>query len=100
MTLGAITDPGTDTVSSWVVHWGDGHQHTYTTPGRDAHLRDGPTTTTITVDLMDEDGDVPRSRERVSVHVNNVAPTVTLAATNTYTWPESATAEQDLRLHG
>src|SRR4029079_8277372 len=24
LTLGAATDPGTDTVSSYVVHWGDG----------------------------------------------------------------------------
>ena len=25
LTLGAVTDPGTDTVTSWVVHWGDGN---------------------------------------------------------------------------
>ena len=25
LTLGAITDPGTDTVTSWIVHWGDGN---------------------------------------------------------------------------
>ena len=29
LTLGAVTDPGTDTVSSYIVHWGDGNTSTY-----------------------------------------------------------------------
>src|SRR5262249_35076021 len=58
--LGSVTDPGTDTVSKYEVHWGDGTstgvvtgspvglalQHDYASPG----------TRTITVDLYDEDG--------------------------------------------
>src|SRR5262249_21016423 len=30
LTLGAVTDPGTDTVSTYVVHWGDGAINSYT----------------------------------------------------------------------
>ena len=29
--LGAVTDPGADTVTSWLVHWGDGSTSSYTT---------------------------------------------------------------------
>ena len=33
LSLGAITDPGTDTVTSYIVHWGDGNSDTYSTAG-------------------------------------------------------------------
>ena len=44
LTLGAVTDPGTDTVTSWIVHWGDGSSDTYAAPParQDAHLRRRP----------------------------------------------------------
>jgi len=29
LTLGAVTDPGTDTVVEWIVDWGDGTTDTY-----------------------------------------------------------------------
>ena len=57
LTLGAVTDPGTDTVSSYVVHWGDGSDDTYATNGAKTHTyADGPASRSITVDLVDEDG--------------------------------------------
>jgi len=64
LTLGAITDPGTDTVTQWIVDWGDGNSDTYTTPGEKTHVYadDHPASGTpsdaftITVDLVDEDG--------------------------------------------
>ena len=28
LTLGAVTDPGADTVASYIVHWGDGSDDT------------------------------------------------------------------------
>ena len=31
--LGDVTDPGTDPVTTWVVHWGDGSTDTYTADG-------------------------------------------------------------------
>ena len=43
LTLGAVSDPGADTVSSYVVHWGDGNSNTYGTNGVKTHTyADGP----------------------------------------------------------
>ena len=43
LTLGTVTDPGTDTVSSYLVHWGDGSSDTYASRRRqDPHLRRRP----------------------------------------------------------
>ena len=57
LTLGAISDPGADTVTSWIVHWGDGSSDTYTADGVVTHTyADGPDGHDITVDLTDEDG--------------------------------------------
>src|SRR5262249_34677260 len=63
ITLGPVSDPGTDTVSQYVVHWGDGATNTYTAAqvaaggGVVTHTyADGANTYPITVDLTDEDG--------------------------------------------
>src|SRR5205085_1389419 len=43
LTLGAATDPGTDTVTSYIVHWGDGATDTYGSNGVKTHTyADGP----------------------------------------------------------
>jgi hypothetical protein len=95
LTLGAVSDPGTDTVSSYVVHWGDGSSDIYSSSGAKSHTyADGPDDHAITVDLVDEDGTFLNRANALSVHVNNVAPTVTLAAGNSYTFDESGTAER------
>jgi len=78
LTLGAITDPGTDTVSAYLVHWGDGNSdglqtHTYT---------DGPNNYNITVDLTDEDGTSLNRANALSATVDNVAPTITGISVN------------------
>src|SRR5205823_114533 len=50
LTLGAVTDPGTDTVSSYTVHWGDGQSDTYSSNGAKSHTyADGPSDHAITV---------------------------------------------------
>ena len=68
LTLGAVTDPGTDTVSSYVVHWGDGNTNTYSTNGAKTHTyADGPNDYTITVDLTDEDGTFNAANTRPNV---------------------------------
>ncbi|MCA9047892.1 MAG: cadherin domain-containing protein, partial [Planctomycetaceae bacterium] len=81
--LGAITDPGDDTVTSIVVNWGDGTSNTYTTPGVVTHVyADGvspqseqsPVVTTISVSLVDEDG-THADAGVLDVVVRNVAPT-------------------------
>src|SRR5207237_10818584 len=75
LTLGAVTDPGTDTVSSWIVHWGDGNTDTYASNGVKTHTyADGPNNYNITVDLVDEDGTYLDGANAQSVQLNNVAP--------------------------
>jgi uncharacterized protein YodC (DUF2158 family) len=65
-------------VSSYVVHWGDGNSNTYSTAGAKTHTyADGPNDYNITVDLTDEDGTFTNRANALSVHVNNVAPTIT-----------------------
>ena len=95
LTLGAVTDPGTDTVSSYIVHWGDGNSDTYGTNGAKSHTyADGPDDHAITVDLVDEDGTFLDRANAHSVHVVNVAPTAHLSgptnvdegSTHTYTF--------------
>src|SRR5205823_5565902 len=85
LTLGAGTDPGADTVSTCLVHWGDGAGTSYTaaqvaaTGGVVTHAyADGPNSYAVTVDLTDEDGTYPNAGNPLSVTVDNVAPTVTL----------------------
>src|SRR5439155_22955286 len=80
LTLGAVTDPGTDTVASYVVHWGDGNSDTYPTNGVKGHTyADGPSNHAITVDLVDEDGTFLDRANPLSVHVNNVAPSMAIS---------------------
>src|SRR4029079_10777166 len=75
LTLGAITDPGTDTVSQWIVHWGDAQTSTFTSGGLKSHVyQDGPAVETITVDLVDEDATFLNCGNPLSVIVDNVVP--------------------------
>src|SRR5213076_957007 len=92
LTLGAVTDQGTDTVSSYVVHWGDGQSDTYASNGAKSHTyADGPSDHAITVDLVDEDGTYLDRANLLSVHVNNVPPHVTLSASNDLSVDEGST---------
>jgi hypothetical protein len=84
LVLGPITDPGADTVTQWIVHWGDGTSSTYTSGGEVTHLYadDNPTGTasdshTITVDLVDDDG-THLDAGHLEITVANVAPLVSL----------------------
>ncbi len=74
LTLGAITDPGADTVTQWTVRWGDGTSNNYTSGGVKTHVyANGAATNTIRVDLADEDGAYANAAIK-TVTVNNVAP--------------------------
>lgn len=76
LTLGAVTDPGEDTVTEYVVHWGDGNSDSYTSGGEVSHIYDdGPASHTISVDLVDEDG-THAGAGSIAVTVDNVAPTI------------------------
>ena len=75
LNLGAVTDPGQDTLSSYVIDWGDGSVQTVAANGNVNHtyLTVGPRT--ILVDLVDEDG--------TYLDVASLAVNVAPAATNT-----------------
>src|SRR5207302_7251914 len=80
LTLGAVSDPGTDTVSSYIVHWGDGQSDTYSSNGAKSHTyADGPSDHAITVDLVDEDGTYLDRANGLSVHCNTVAWSISIS---------------------
>jgi hypothetical protein len=56
LTLGTVTDPGSDTVTNYRVNWGDGTFTNYTIGGAKTHTYTTTGARTITVDLTDEDG--------------------------------------------
>ncbi len=75
LTLGSVTDPGDDTVTDFIVNWGDGSSDTFSSAGDVTHTYDdGPDTPTITVDLIDEDG-THTNTGSLDITVDNVAPT-------------------------
>ena len=55
--LGAVTDPGPDTVTQWIISWGDGESDVYAPGDEVFHIyEEFGQTYTIRVNLMDEDG--------------------------------------------
>ncbi|GAB1459288.1 hypothetical protein MASR2M50_10620 [Thauera sp.] len=56
LTLGAVTDPGTDTVLEYVVDWGDGNVESYAATGDVSHVFADPGVYQISVALRDDDG--------------------------------------------
>ena len=79
LTLGAVTDPGDDTVSDYIVDWGDGMTDTFTTAGDVTHVyADGDDTPTIVVDLINEDGTF-LDAGTLSLTVDDVDPTIALS---------------------
>ena len=66
------------------MHWGDGNTSTYGTNGVKTHTyADGPDDHAITVDLVDEDGTFLDRANALSVHVNNVPPSITISGAAT-----------------
>ncbi len=79
LTLGAVTDPGSDTVAQYLVNWGDGTSNAYSSAGDVTHIyADGPNNYTIRVDLADEDGTYIGAGT-LAVAVTNVPPTIALS---------------------
>src|SRR5262249_7348119 len=70
LTLGKVSDPGADTVSQYIVHWGDGNSNTYTSGGAQTHTYTGLGSRAITVDLVDEDGTHLNRANALSVQVD------------------------------
>jgi len=98
LTLGTITDPGNDTVTSYTIDWGDGISpatHTYTSGDTKTHIYTTAGTYTIHVDLEDEDGTHTNAGTRtVTVNDPNASPTPspTLSPTPTPTETTQATS--------
>ena len=70
------SDPGTDTIASWSINWGDGPAEVLTgNPASATHTyADGPNSYTIAATATDEDGTFNANTQAVTV--NNVAPIV------------------------
>ncbi len=78
LTLGAIVDPGADTVSKIIINWGDGTTDTLFSLAPVSHaFANGTASRTIRVDLVDEDGTFISADTKV-VNVLNVLPSFDL----------------------
>ena len=87
LNLGAVTDPGTDTPTSYVIDWGDGSTDSFTpaqwaaAAGSFSHTfvdgGNGGTARVINVIATDEDGSFLLGSQAVTV--GNVAPTLSLS---------------------
>jgi len=88
-TIGPVVDPGDDTVSHYIVHWGDGETSTFSAAELNASGRvvshsyaDGPNHYTIVVDVIDEDG----THSAAGMHrvtVRNVPPVLVVQVDQT-----------------
>jgi hypothetical protein len=81
LTLGAITDPGADTVTQWLIDWGDGINNSYGSAGAKTHVyADGSANRIIVVRVVDEDGTFVAANKPIVV--NNVTPTLAIGGNN------------------
>lgn len=84
LNLGVVTDPGADTIDSYVINWGDGTNSGILTGSPEnttaTHtFAEGPATFTNEVTVTDEDGNFLAGT--LSVTVNDVAPVIDSLAT-------------------
>lgn len=81
LNLGAITDPGTDTVTAFSINWGDGNTENFTgNPANTSkpHTYASTGAKTITVTLTDEDGTFTGGTKAITVeNTPPVAPAQT-----------------------
>ena len=78
LTLGSVTDPGADTVTQYLVDWGDDIIDLLTTAGDLSHTySDGTQDYPITVSLVDEDGTHAQAGSKILTVLN--IPPVALA---------------------
>jgi hypothetical protein len=84
LTLGPVVDPGADTVSQYVIDWGDGDLDTIPStdlpPDRTVThtYANGLANYSIQVDLTDEDGTYANVAQH-AITVNNVSPQITVS---------------------
>jgi len=83
-TLGlSSTDPGQDTISGWTIDWGDGSTSNVSGhPSSTTHVyATGPHDYVVKATATDEDG--TWNANSIGVHVNHVAPTVSIQGNGT-----------------
>jgi uncharacterized delta-60 repeat protein len=82
LTLGATSDPGADSISQYIIHWGDGTSSTFNASDLPANRQVQHTYSAgsyaITVDLADEDGTHLNRANPFGVSVSASASTITL----------------------
>ena len=80
LNLGAVSDPGMDTVGQYIIDWGDGSgPQTVTSAGNVSHTYASAASRTISVTLVDEDGSFANPAT-VQVEVTLAPPTVSIDA--------------------
>ncbi len=79
LTLGTPFDPGDDSVTEYVVDWGDGTVESVSAAGDVGHIYRGAGLRTVSVDLIDEDG-AYRDVATLAVEVEDVPLVVTVGA--------------------
>ena len=93
LNLGAVTDPGTDTITSYSINWGDGVTENFMGPpsgsSKTHTYPDGPFNRTYGVSVTDEDGSFLAGG--VSVQVLNVAPTASFVGNGPLIFGQTAT---------
>ena len=73
------SDPGTDTITSWTINWGDAIEMVSGNPASVTHTyADGANNYTISAKATDEDGTFDAGN-MVAVTVDNVAPTLAIS---------------------
>ncbi len=94
LNLGAVTDPGQDTITGYTIDWGDGVIDTVTgSPANTTATHtfdDGPAGRTVNVTVSDEDGTFLAGS--LGVQVLNAAPTAVLQTNDGVVYGNSATA--------
>ena len=96
LTLGAVTDPGNDTPSVFIVDWGDGSDPSaFTTTGVKTHVFESDGAMNITVSIADDDG-LHASAGTHNVTVNNVAPVAINGSSETLAAINEDTADNDI----
>jgi HYR domain len=77
MFVGNVVDPGQDTVTEWIVHWGDGTTDTFTSaPGAITHVFSADGYNDPTIDVVDEDGIHLNVASPMEILIYNAAPTI------------------------
>ncbi|SET60767.1 RHS repeat-associated core domain-containing protein [Nitrosomonas marina] len=78
LNLGDIIDPGDDTITSFIVNWGDGSSDIFNSAGGVSHIYSAAGNNTISVDLVDEDG-THANAESLAVTVDSSSQAETIS---------------------